>query len=134
MHCCVLVVSVAIIAVSISLKVYADQTVGCRFAPAHRLPPTCFFREQLGMDCPSCGLTRSFVHFFHADLSASFTAHWSGWLLALGFLFELPYRVIAIRRLALPRERWLATWHSKSVLVLLALLAISWLAKLAFGA
>jgi hypothetical protein len=126
-HWSVLMGSISVIAVAVVLRVYPDQSIGYRFDETHRLPRTCIFRERLGFDCPGCGLTRSFVHLFHGDFSASQAAHRCGWLLALAVVFQLPYRIVAIRRLSADRNQWLSTWHPRTSVALVVLLIANWL-------
>ena len=132
-HGLVLCVSVSVIAIGISFKVYPDQTIGCRFSEAHRLPPTCMFREYLNFNCPGCGLTRSIVHFFHFDFRASLSANRVGWLLAMAIVFQLPSRVIALRRMKLPAEQWSEIFPYRFSIVWLVLLAANWVFKLLVG-
>jgi hypothetical protein len=61
------------------------------------LPPTCFSREALGIPCPGCGLTRSFVHLAHGHWRESWDSHHVGWLLALATVAQIPYRLCAVR-------------------------------------
>lgn len=49
------------------------------------LPP-CLFLFLTGVLCPGCGLTTSFTHFVHGNLSQAFTAHPLGPLLYLTLL------------------------------------------------
>jgi hypothetical protein len=37
---------------------------------AHELP--CFYKKFSGMDCPGCGMQRSFIHLINGDIAASF--------------------------------------------------------------
>jgi hypothetical protein len=155
----VLVGAIGIIAVSLSFRVYPDQSVGCRFSETHRLPASCFVRESLGFDCPGCGLTRSFVYFFQGNFASSLAANRCGWLLAIAVAFQIPFRIWRNQRLIdlgaetadrhrkrrktlrtntlgvrtvkypLPNQRAWDLWHSRVVMLLLCVLAISWVLK-----
>ncbi len=39
-----------------------------RFLPLEKLAPPCLFRACIGVSCPTCGATRSLVHFSHGDM------------------------------------------------------------------
>jgi hypothetical protein len=111
------------------LEVRADDRVAFAAWPSHPLPETCGCRVVLGIPCPGCGLTRSFVHLAHGRWVQSWHAHHSGWLLAGALLFQLPYRFAAL------------CWPARGLLgerfrlcfgpVLIALLIANWLITLA---
>jgi hypothetical protein len=42
------------------------------------LPPTCGSKAMWGLDCPGCGLTRSFVSLAHGDFWASWRVNPAG--------------------------------------------------------
>jgi hypothetical protein len=58
----------------------------------------CFSRRVFGVECPFCGMTRSFVALMHGDVKASFEHHWGGPLLALTLLGALVYVLVAALR------------------------------------
>src|SRR5262245_9678605 len=41
----------------------------------HPLPGTCLSHELLGVSCPACGLTRSFIHLAHGRFAESLRLH-----------------------------------------------------------
>jgi len=88
---------VLVIALAAALEVRADQRVALRFCPGVVLPESCPSRSFLQVECAGCGLTRSFVHLAHGDFAASWSAHRLGWLLALAVVFQVPYRIVALR-------------------------------------
>ena len=106
------------------LEVRTQDRVGVRGLPGFVLPPTCLARDLFGVECPGCGLTRSFVNLAHGDWTASLRCHRIGWLLMLMVLLQVPYRIHALRNrgksLLSPT---MASWIGP---VLLALLAGNW--------
>jgi hypothetical protein len=111
------------------LEVRADDRVALAALPSHPLPETCVCRTALGIPCPGCGLTRSFVHLAHGRWVQSWHAHHLGWLLAGALLFQLPYRFAA---LWWPARRLLGERFRRSFgPLLIALLIANWLIVLA---
>lgn len=62
------------------------------------VPPLCVWKNLTGLDCPGCGLTRSFTWMGHGDVVAAFARHRVGPLLYLGVALQLPLRVWRIHR------------------------------------
>ena len=95
------------------------------------LPQTCFSRSWLGIKCPGCGLTRSIIHLAEGQWEASWRSHRLGSLMALVIALQIPYRLLALRRL----DRPLIGTHWQAVLAyaLIALLLGNWLVELAAG-
>lgn len=71
------------------------------------LPDTCFSRTVLGVSCPGCGLTRSFVAMARGDLEGSFRWNLMGPVLFIVCLFQVPYRIIEYVGLWQERLTWL---------------------------
>lgn len=78
------------------LEVAPNQTVHLPGLSKYPLPHLCLTRRWLHVDCPGCGLTRSFIHLAHGRWRESLTAHPVGWLAALAVLFQIPYRLYAL--------------------------------------
>ena len=57
-----------------------------------RIPETCGYRRVLGMNCPGCGLTRSFTYMAHLDPVQAFRMNWLGPPFFAVVFFQLPYR------------------------------------------
>ncbi len=53
------------------------------------LPTLCWIRATTGHQCPTCGLSRSFVAFFHGEPGDAFRFHPVGPVLAAGTLMVL---------------------------------------------
>jgi hypothetical protein len=123
-----LVICVAVVVLAFLLEVHADQRVAFRFLPECPLPETCPSRTLLHVDCPGCGLTRSFVHLAHGDWRASWKIQRVGMLLALAVVLQIPYRIAALLS---PAGLPLGTSFPKLVgWLLVTLLFVNWLANL----
>jgi hypothetical protein len=107
------------------LEVLPDDRVALAALPTHPLPQTCGCRAFLGIPCPCCGLTRSFVHLAHGQWLQAWQAHHLGWLLAGAIVVQFPYRLAAIRwpKREILSERF-RRWFGPA---LIALLIVNWL-------
>jgi hypothetical protein len=130
-HWEILLISCGVIAAAAALRVTDGGRVALGGPLSATLPPTCFSREVLGVPCPGCGLTRSFVHLAHGRWAASLEAHRVGWVLALTVCAQIPYR---LWRLAHPdRRAWSAGGRKLFAGALAALLVGNWAAGLVLG-
>jgi hypothetical protein len=123
-----LAVAVAVAGLAFLLEVHADQRVAFRFLPEWPLPETCPARMIFHVDCPGCGLTRSFIHLARGDWRASWNIHHVGMLLALAVVLQIPYRLAALRS---PTAAPLGTvFPNYFGALLIVLLLINWVMNL----
>jgi hypothetical protein len=113
------------------LQELPDGRVSFRGLTRIPLPQTCFSRSWFGLKCPGCGLTRSIIHLAEGDWEASWRSHRLGILMALVIAFQIPYRLLALRRLDCPLIG--AHWQAVLAYALIALLLANWLVELAAG-
>jgi hypothetical protein len=117
-----LIISTLVLLAAPLLEVRAEGRVGPRGVAGFPLPPACMSKEWLGMDCPGCGLTRSFIHLAHGDWASSLRIHRAGWILAIATLLQIPYRLHALfgsgRWLLSPIATKAVQWGLISVLIL----------------
>lgn len=124
-HWSMLILCGATIVASFVLTLNPDGHVA---APgAVPLPAMCGSRALFGIDCPGCGLTRSFVALAHGDCQKSLAFNRVGWLLAAAVVGQLIYRpwMLYELRAKLPTRDWPA-WFG---CVLIAALIGNWLLK-----
>jgi hypothetical protein len=127
-HWIMLGLSVAVIVLACVLSVRGDQRVELGVLHGWPIPELCQSKALFGIDCPGCGLTRSFIYLAHGDVAASFHRHRLGWLVALIVVLQVPYRAWAIRSGSKAplgtRLPWVGTW------IVVLLLMANWIAKL----
>lgn len=128
-HLAVLGLSIGVIVLALIMTTIHDHQVAFIGLSQYPLPDICQSRIWLHMDCPGCGLTRSFIHLFHGRFAASFQMHRFGWLLASLVALQIPYRLAALTRAnGLPLGKVFPQALGIGVVMLLA---VNWLLKLA---
>lgn len=127
-HVEMLVLAIIVLGAACLLDVQLDQRVALKSFPSVVMPPTCLSREVLGIPCPGCGLTRSFVELGHGRFFESLSQHRMGWILAFAVAFQIPYRIVVLhQRKNTLFNPVLAKWISG---VLIFLLFANWLWEL----
>jgi hypothetical protein len=84
------------------------------------LPEVCSMRRVLGVDCPGCGLTRSFVALIHGDIGLAWRMNAAGLLFFAAIGFQLPYRAYQLRLLSRGRELLVHPAATTAIVLLLA--------------
>ena len=92
-HRNMLILCTTVVILALTLQTRADQRVEFAWLPGVPMPETCASRSIFDVECPGCGLTRSFIAIARGSLSAAFQQNRTGWLLACGLLIQFPYRI-----------------------------------------
>ena len=119
-HWAVLVVCSMTIAASVILDV-RDVTAPFASIP---LPGVCTFKRMTGLDCPGCGLTRCFVSLSHGRIWQAWEYNPAGLFLYGVAVFQIPYRIMQVRRLRQNRAEIDLGWAGPSFLGVTAILLI----------
>ena len=101
-----------------------------KLAPDWLVPETCMSRLMFGLDCPGCGLTRSFVHLAHLRWNDAWNVHRLGLLMFVIVLIQFPYRIPALLRdrdFEFPRRP-----IKFFVRTVICMLIVNWLVGMAF--
>ena len=93
MQLLILAIALVVWALAASMRTVDSERVAFSFMPSFVLPQVCMSRTLLHVDCPGCGLTRSFIAMAHGDLAAAWHFHRVGVLLSLLTAAQVPYRV-----------------------------------------
>lgn len=98
------------------------------------LPETCMMHARFGIDCPGCGLTRSFIHFANGRIFEGMSVNPAG--IAI-FLFVAAQVPAASLRFAYGRSSRVAIWWSRcneiALVILPILTCIQWIVRLVLG-
>jgi len=101
----VLSICLPIILLSFVLEIEGASTVMVPWLDV-AIPPTCGMQRSIGLDCPGCGLTRSFVALAHGDLVASIAFNPGGIFVFAFVLFQIPYRIAQLWRIRNGQPVW----------------------------
>lgn len=125
-------IAAAVVVLSLMLQVREDQRVEFRFWPQFPMPETCSSRTWFGIDCPGCGLTRSFIYMASGDWNAAFAVNRTGWLLALTVLGQFPYRWHVLKQINAGDDvRVAPVWTSYFSYFVIVALVGNWAATMA---
>ncbi len=130
-HLRIVLLAIGVFVLAAALEVREDEKVALQLLPSLPAPETCPSRTCFHLDCPACGLTRSFVKLAAGDIAGSVQKHRLGWLVALFVAGQVPFRIALMQAISRTGQRrsigdW-PQWFTVSVLV--AVLA-NWLLKL----
>jgi hypothetical protein len=97
-HLTVALLCAAVVVLAAVLRLDAHGNVALPGLETHPLPPLCLTRLLFHVDCPACGLTRSFVAMGHGDWLGALRHHRLGPVLFLLVLVQVPLRGYALVR------------------------------------
>jgi len=83
----------AVLLAARSLRLDSHRTVIVAFFELP-LPELCSFRRTLGIDCPGCGLTRSFILASRLRVVEAWQMNAAGSLLFASLMISIPFRFI----------------------------------------
>ena len=131
-HRNLLIVCTLVLVLAVTLQTRSDQRVEFAWLPGLPMPETCASRSVFDVECPGCGLTRSFIALAAGDFPEAFQLNRTGWMLAAALLIQFPYRLyllhhIRTRGLPEPVPEWLKLAFSWT---LIAALIGNWALKI----
>jgi hypothetical protein len=107
-HRSMLIISAIVLTLSFALSIRATENESLVSIGDFDLPVVCTSRAWFGVECPGCGLTRSFVALAAGDISDSYRQHRLGWLLFGAVVLQIPYRSYRLWQLrrSTVEQRW----------------------------
>lgn len=93
-------------------------------------PTTCVFKMITGLNCPFCGLTRSFVALSHLQFLTAWELNRAGVFIYLLVLWQLPYRIFCIIIKEAVITRSLSLFNIIGCGLAVTMLAINWILHL----
>ena len=102
-------------------------------AESRSLPTICWLRRTLGIECPGCGLTRSFVHMAHGNLAAAWHQNPFGVPLFLFAAAQLIWQPWQSWRIRSNRPVWQIPGGVWWLVALCVLMLIRWIWRISMG-
>lgn len=125
-----LLIAVAVLVLSFTLRVRFDQRVQLLGLSRLTVPETCGSRLWFNIECPGCGLTRGFIRLAAGDWSGALALNRVTPLLAFAVLAQIPYRLASLLAWPLARRLTDSVWPKAFGCVLVVALIGNWSLKL----
>ena len=132
LHVTFLAMSLGIIVCSLVMTVEGPTTVRFPGMP-FTMPESCMSRRAWGIDCPGCGLTRSFISMSHLQFGNAFSFNPAGPLVYLFVLWQIPWHVFQLHRLLSLRRPIETLWLYVPLFGMSAAILMQWLWRLSTG-
>ena len=94
------------------------------------LPPSCLGQQIFGIECPGCGLTRSFIAISQGRLGRAWYFNPASFVVYLFVALQVPWRVFQIGRILTNRFPVFSGWLFLPIGVAIASLLLQWILKL----
>ena len=120
------------IVLSLLMTVEGPATVRLPGLPM-AMPESCMSRRAWGIDCPGCGLTRSFISMSHGQFKNAFSFNVAGPLVYLFVLIQIPWHAYQLFRLRNIRRPIETLWLYVPLFGMSVVVLAQWLWRLATG-
>ncbi len=98
-----------------------------------KLPETCTMHTRLGMDCPGCGLTRSFIRLAGGELTAGWQLNPLGPFLFAFVMLQLPLALAHLQPFPVAWLRRWTRWNEFALVALMVALMLQWTWRMLLG-
>ncbi len=129
LHFIFLTLAAVILLLSILMRSEGPESV---FLPGVRspMPETCSSRRLLGIDCPGCGLTRSFISISRGDFARAWQLNRASFVVYLFVMIQIPWHALQLWKLRRDGRAIDWTWIYGTPIFVVIVLMINWLWKL----
>jgi len=129
-HLYILIFCSTILLLSFFLTIDGGSNVCLPILNKYPIHGICLFKEIFGIDCPTCGLTRSFISISHLHFENAWDFNRASIFIYVFVLFQIPYRICLIwKKQGLITDNYLKTSRSYSYVVAIILIA-NWFLEL----
>lgn len=94
------------------------------------MPATCTSQQLTGVDCPGCGLTRSFIAISHGQWGRAWSFNAAGFVVYAFCAIQIPWHGIQIVRLRRGRLPITTAWVYWVPMIMVVALVTHWIVKL----
>lgn len=94
------------------------------------LPETCATKRFLGIECPGCGMTRSFISISAGDFARAWLFNPTGFLIYGLVAFQIPYRAYQIWRLRQGKGTYHFPYMQAVIATIAVVVMLQWAARL----
>lgn len=129
-HWALLLLCAVVVTLAATMSVHQAKQV---FLPGTTIPvpELCYFRRGIGLDCPGCGLTRSFISLAHGQFLLACRYNVAGVLFFPVVAFQIPYRAAQLLRTYRGLPTWDLTAIAPSLFTgLFIVMLVQWVAKI----
>ncbi len=132
LHVVFLLMSAAVLLCSVLMTSHGESTVRVP-GVAFQMPETCMSRRVWGIDCPGCGLTRSFISMSHGQFGRAFSFNPAGPIVYLFVLVQIPWHLYQMFRLWKRRRPIESVWLYSGLFLISGAVLIQWLWRFSQG-
>jgi len=122
----------AVIVCSFVMSAEGAATVRAPWFPI-QMPETCMSRRLWGIDCPGCGLTRSFISMSHGEFARAFSFNVAGPIVYLFVFVQIPWHAFQMFRLWNFKRPIESGWLYVPLFSMSAVILSQWLWRLCRG-
>lgn len=94
------------------------------------LPELCNLKRFTGIECPGCGLTRSFICMAHGEWYAAWKFHAAGPIWFIAVVAQVPYRIWQLLRLKRGKMEFRTGMEVPLLVAMFVLIVVVWLNKI----
>lgn len=95
------------------------------------IPETCMTYNRFGIDCPGCGLTRTFIHLTHGQFGDAWRLNPVGWLVFFFAFVQIPFATAQlVFRIRSPTVEAWGKWNDWATAFLVIALVLQWVVRM----
>jgi hypothetical protein len=134
-HLVILALSSLLLAASFALS-FEGSSSAVALPGGVELPTLCWSRGLFGVECPGCGLTRSFVAIAHGEFARAWRTNPAGFVWFAAVALQIPLRLYLLRRAARKQDAkdiepaWLPTLTAVSWTMLIGATMLQWAVRM----
>ncbi|MEZ6098912.1 MAG: DUF2752 domain-containing protein [Pirellulaceae bacterium] len=132
LHWIFLIASLAILFAALALRPPTQSQLS---VPGSHLamPELCMSRRIIGLSCPGCGLTRTFVSLAHGQWEAAWRYNPVGILLFVAVAFQVPLRILQLWRIGCEKPPIDLRWGYGIMIAICIALFVQWIVRFSLG-